>query len=828
MKAEGNIQSEIKLVSGDGFVIKAGGDVQPVINEFTLQPDEVLVANGDSKFIFVKDGIEQVISQPCPTCTMVTPEGIQSADLNKKIAFNYEGMGNASFDSSNIYAIQSAILQGQDPTLLFEPTAAGNESAGNVGINGSSSAASFVSINYDNDSMLAEAGFDTAYDPNQARNELDPLVIVQADGGESASLVVTEGDLGDKTYPVSSSTSLLVQASTLPLDPQSFVFDSLTVNTLLTELSRDITSGGQAVTFIYDTQANAIIGTLDGKQVMSIALETTSINDRDVTVTVTTTINQPIDHTGNNTDGYVVHNGDQINIDVSIQAQDNSGNALEKPVNVDIGVIDGANPEFGTDTGVIINESTQADQTIDGKVPLDVGSDAIATIHFNAEQAGLTAITSNGRETTFTVDGNVLTVVDASSQPVMAVTIANDGTYTVKVTGPIDQNSDDIANIKLDITATDKDGDTAQGELNIIINDGALAAGGKLSAEVTEPTLESGHDSYTSAATADARLMIKAGSDDLVSSSLAIVDKATVLNFFNGHLAGNGFKGLTSAGEKVTFEFSESETGSGKAIVLTGKNASGDTVVTVTLTSTQLADGDVSVAMQIAQHLPLDEVTSGTYKVNEHLSLTVDDSHSLSLTLPVQLTDTDGDELSQPIDVNVTIKDGASPVFGTDAALSYQEVGHQTQTHESHINLTLGSDTIKSLNFELSDAAKTTLAGLTSNNQATEYTVDGNVIHVFTGKVLSPESEVLTITIEKDGKYTVTQHQALEQDNKAGDNIQLDLGIKATDFDNDSTSSAISITIQDGALAAGGKLSAEVTEPTLESGHDSYTSAATA
>ncbi|MCG3863750.1 MULTISPECIES: retention module-containing protein, partial [unclassified Photobacterium] len=817
--------STVKPINGDSFVLKSGDKVHPLIDEHALQPDEVLVANGDAKFIIINNGVEQIINQSCPTCTIITSEGAKTSELNEKIAFNYEGAANTTFASGKLSDIQSAILNGQDPTQLFEAPAAGNESAGSVGLNGSSSAASFITINYDNDALLAEAGFDTAYDPSRNTDNLDPLAILVPDGGELGSLLITEGDLSDNTYPVVSSTSIFVEAATLPLDTSSFFFDPLTINNVLNELNSQITSGGKAVTFIYDTATNTIVGTLDGQPVMSIALEATSENGRDVTVTVTTTINQPIDHSGDNASGLVSRDGDQINIDVAIQATDSSGNALDKPINVEIGVIDGANPEFGTDTGVTINESTQADQVIDGKIPLDVGSDAIATIHFNAEQAGLTAITSNGRETTFTVDGNVLTVLDASSQPVMVVTIANDGTYTVKVTGPIDQNSDDIANIKLDVTATDKDGDTAQGELNIIINDGALAAGGKLSAEVTEPTLESGHDSYTSAATADAHLTIKAGSDDLVSSSLAIVDKATVLNFFNGHLAGNSFKGLTSAGEKVTFEFSESETGSGTAIVLTGKNVSGHTVVTVTLTSTQLADGDVSVAMQIAQHLPLDEVTTGTYKVNEHLSLTVDDSHSLSLTLPVQLTDTDGDELSQPIDVNVTIKDGASPVFGTDAALSYQEVGHQTQTHESHIDLTLGSDTIKSLNFELSDAAKATLAGLTSNNQATEYTVDENVIHVFTGKASSPESEVLTITIEKDGKYTVTQHQALEQDNKAGDNIQLDLGIKATDFDNDSTSSAISITIQDGSLAAGGKLSAEVTEPTLESGHDSYTSA---
>ncbi len=42
-------------------------------------------------------------------------------------------------------------------------------------------------------------------------------------------------------------------------------------------------------------------------------------------------------------------------------------------------------------------------------------------------------------------------------------------------------------NIKLDVTATDKDGDTAKGELNITIKDGNDAAGGeKVTITLTE------------------------------------------------------------------------------------------------------------------------------------------------------------------------------------------------------------------------------------------------------------------------------------------------------------------------------------------------------
>ncbi|KJF83806.1 hypothetical protein, partial [Photobacterium phosphoreum] len=74
---------------------------------------------------------------------------------------------------------------------------------------------------------------------------------------------------------------------------------------------------------------------------------------------------------------------DKITIDVPIQAQDTDGDWLQKPANVDITIKDGANPEFGTDNGTIINETTQNGQIINGDVPLDVGSDAIQRVDFN-------------------------------------------------------------------------------------------------------------------------------------------------------------------------------------------------------------------------------------------------------------------------------------------------------------------------------------------------------------------------------------------------------------------------------------------------------------
>ncbi|CAG22459.1 hypothetical protein [Photobacterium profundum] len=96
---------------------------------------------------------------------------------------------------------------------------------------------------------------------------------------------------------------------------------------------------------------------------------------------------------------------------------------LTTPATVGIILKDGDDPTFGTDTGVTINESSQQGDVISGQIPLDVGSDAIDTIVFQADQPSLTGITSNGQSTTYTVTGNTIMVVDSANNPVMTVTI---------------------------------------------------------------------------------------------------------------------------------------------------------------------------------------------------------------------------------------------------------------------------------------------------------------------------------------------------------------------------------------------------------------------
>ncbi|WP_156731367.1 retention module-containing protein, partial [Photobacterium phosphoreum] len=784
VKNDNNKVEAFKLVDGESFVIQPNQQPITVIDLHDLQPNEIIVTNRDATFILIKDGVEQVVNIPCPSCSISTPNGIETVELDNGIVFNGEAKNNTSFSADDIESLQNAILAGQDPTTLFEAAAAGNESAaGSVGLNGSSATASFITINYDNDAVLAEAGFDTAYNPHRATQAIDPRVILAADGGELGSMVVVEGDLepltGAQGYPVQTSTSIVVDAATLPLESASFVFDSISINTLLSELNNEISSGGQAVSFIFDTQTNSIIGTLNGTTVMSITLDASSTNGRDVTVNITTTINQPIDHVEGNSSGLVSRDGDNITIDVAIQGADSNGNPLDQPISVDITIKDGANPEFSTDKGTTIDETIQNGQIISGDVPLDVGSDAIQRVDFNAEQPSLQSITSNGEATSFSVNGNVLTVVDSNDKPVMVVTIANDGSYTVEVTGPIDQNDADIANINLGVTATDNDGDSTQGQVVITVTDGSDAGGnehGDITITEGDLTPQAGEQGYPVVGTTT--IAIEAGSDRLDPTKVTIDPKqlTDLINELSSELT-------TGDNQAISFSY-DSATGQ-----LVGVTTNGEQVVTVSLTAVQAANGhDIDVTVTITQDKPLNHTDSGVDGLVDSIN------DKITIDVPIQVQDTDGDWLQKPANVDITIKDGANPEFGTDSGTTINETTQNGQIINGDVPLDVGSDAIHQLDF---NADQPSLTALTSNGAATTFIVNGNILTV----VNSNDKPVMVVTIAKDGSYTVEVTGPIDQND--ADIAAINLNVTATDNDGDSTQGQVVITVTDGSDAGG-------------------------
>ncbi|KJF98134.1 hypothetical protein, partial [Photobacterium angustum] len=218
--------------------------------------------------------------------------------------------------------------------------------------------------------------------------------------------------------------------------------------------------------------------------------------------------------------------------------------------------------------------------------------------------------------------------------------------------------------------------------------------------------------------------------------------------------------GLTSNGEALNFTVHTDANG---VITITGVTAGGQEAVSITMTPSSLANGDVTVDLAIKQSLPLDHLNADGKFVD------VTDG-KITIDVPVQMQDTDGDPLMTgdkptPINVTININDGANPEFGTDKGTTITETENGA-TASGQIPLDVGSDNIAHIDFAQSQPS---LEGIISNNQTTRYVVDGNEIKVIIDGGANDGAAVMTIEINIDGSYTVHQYLPIEQDNSKGD-----------------------------------------------------------
>ncbi|MDW4563793.1 hypothetical protein, partial [Aeromonas rivipollensis] len=200
-------------------------------------------------------------------------------------------------------------------------------------------------------------------------------------------------------------------------------------------------------------------------------------------------------------------------------------------------ITDAANPSLGIDTGISLQEGASG-QSLDGQLPVNVGSDRLVSLNFEGNQPALDGLTSGGKPTSYQVNGNVITLLDAGGKTVLTVTLDLDGKYHVRLDGVLDQPvGTNSVNLGLQVQGTDFDGDQSNlGTLNIQITDGALPQVDPVSLTLTEDS------NWSAAQTLSGDLNITAGSDPLANISFDASQP--------------GLQGLTSGGQPVVISIS--------------------------------------------------------------------------------------------------------------------------------------------------------------------------------------------------------------------------------------------------------------------------------
>ncbi len=792
----GSMQSQVVTqpvtvtsLSGNVVVVNAQGQARIVNAGDVLQPDEIIITVNQSAIELqtTQGGVQ--IDENCVACLPEfsadgQPE-VQAAPVQGQINLDLAQLDTANFDEQAIAAIQQAILDGVDPTTALEAAAAGAGAGGSA--NGGA-----ITIDYNFLEVLASTAFDTqGY--NQTFSTTQTLVnpLRFAAGGESLSTQVTEGSLSLGTYPQTSTVTSLITAGSLALLPASFVPEAAFLTSLLAELNQDITSSGQPVVFRYDAATNSIIGEQNGSTVLSIAISAESIG-RDVNLTITTTLSQPIDHLPSVGGGLVSISGDQISIALQLTGTDSNGNVIQAPIDVVVAINDGSAPVMVDEPTLSLNEndlpagSDGADPlTVSGQFDTQLGSDQVASYQIDPSTANPVAgLTSQGDavilgEPTL-IDGNRVYQATAGGRDIFQLTLNADGSYQFVLQGTLDHAAgSDALTISLPIVAIDYDNDSsAPGNLNIEIQDDKPIITGAEPLTVAEQTLDTGSIGGGASLVADGNFTTTQGSDGVVSYRL---DSLT-----------NAVAGITSDGVAVTLTESVDANGNYTYTATAG----GEPVFTLLLNQ----DGSYRFTLQ----------GSLDHAVN---------SDELSLNFTVVATDFDGDTAS--IVLPVTILDdqpvitGLVPLSVSEADLAQgSNVDKQPVSVEGQFSIQ-GADTVRGYAL---DSSVNPVQGLTSNGVAVVLSTpvdDGNGNLTYTAS--AGNSSIFALVLNTNGSYTFTLLGSI--DHAIGsDEKQLNFTVVATDFDGDTASIVLPVTILDDQPVITGLETLSVSEGDLAQG----------
>jgi T1SS-143 domain-containing protein len=361
--------------------------------------------------------------------------------------------------------------------------------------------------------------------------------------------------------------------------------------------------------------------------------------------------------------------------------------------------------------------------------------------------------------TSITVDGNNYVIADGGDTNITLdygqLTVTSEGFWTFVAANNLDNNA--LQEFVLTYNIVDHDGSRGRARATFTIEDGQAGS----MADVNFTTSEHDIDEST---TASFDFTISAGSDTLLAESVVfsdqVIDKLASLN-------------LTSSGLDITY------TSSLNKIITALVNG----IPVFSLRLDAINDGDdLTATITFNQVRPLDHILED----------------NILLALEVVAEDLDGTLINSG-EIALTIQDGDNPKFSAIGNITLEEerLTAGPQFGSANISTLIGSDNIISVSFingnkqpALSVAGEAILYHLSDDGKTlTGYTVDiDNPIFV---AQLEDNFNDKTDTV--DSLYTFTLFQTLDQDISS----DIPLKVRVKDFDGDSSTTTLDITIVD-------------------------------
>ncbi|MEL0609049.1 retention module-containing protein [Vibrio echinoideorum] len=736
----------VEAVSGEVIAVKSDGSARKISAGDIIRENEIVITANQAELVLgTPNGVTEVASN----CVGCVDQDLAWADapIAGEVNFDLQQADAGDFDDDEFAAIQEAILGGADPTQILEATAAG----GGLG----SANAGFVTIDYNYTETHPSTFFETAGLAEQTVDEdrEEFRSITRSSGGQSISETLTEGSLSGNTYPQSITTTETIIAGSLALAPDSFVPETLSLVSLLSELNSDITSSGQPVTFTYDAATNSIVGVQGTDEVLRIDIDAVSVGNN-IELSLTTTISQPIDHVPSVGGGQVSYTGDQIDIAFDIQGVDTAGNPLATFVNAQVSVFDGIDPSVES---VNITNVETSSSTIEGTFS-NIGSDILQSAVFDASALDqFDGLLSDNQNTLARLsdDGTTITLsIQGRGEVVLTISLDTDGTYKFEQSNPIEQVGTDSLTFALPITITDFDQDVVTNTINIVITDGDSPVIINVdSIDVDEAGIVGGSQEGTAPVSGSGSITA-----DIFESDIIDHYELEPAEFNTGG-------SLVSNGEAVLLELIDETNGVRTYEGYVEVNGSRITVFDVKIDSPSL----------------------GIYEFNlyEDLSHQGAEDALLTFALPIYAVDADGDRSA--------LSGGSNTPEAAEILVNVKDdVVELVDKVESVTEPTLAGDTVVSYNlFNFEGADGSTIQSF--NFDGVDYSLDQSLLPD-ADQTFSFTEGVVTISLNGNFSFEV----ARDIDHTSSETIVKQFSFLAEDSDGDTDTSTLKLSITDG------------------------------
>ncbi|MDH5938792.1 retention module-containing protein [Vibrio splendidus] len=736
----------VEVVSGEVIAVKSDGSARKISAGDIIRENEIVITANQAELVLgTPNGVTEVASN----CVGCVNQDLAWADapIAGEVNFDLQQADAGDFDDDEFAAIQEAILGGADPTQILEATAAG----GGLG----SANAGFVTIDYNYTETHPSTFFETAGLAEQTIDEdrEEFRSITRSSGGQSISETLTEGSISGNTYPQSITTTETITAGSLSLAPDSFIPETLSLASLLSELNSDITSSGQSVIFTYDATTNSIVGVQGTDEVLRIDIDAVSVGNN-IELSLTTTISQPIDHVPSVGGGQVSYTGDQINITFDIQGEDSAGNPLATPINAQVTVVDGIDPSAES---VNITNVETSSAAIEGTFS-NIGSDNLQSVVFDASALDqFDGLLSDNQNTLARLsdDGTTITLsIQGRGEVVLTISLDTDGTYKFEQSNPIEQVGTDSLTFALPITITDFDQDVVTNTINIAITDGDSPVIINVdSINVDEAGIVGGSQQGSAPVSGSGSITA-----DIFESDIIDHYELEPTEFNTGGT-------LVSNGAAVLLEWVDETNG----------------------VRTYEGYVEVNGARITVFDVKIDSPLLGSYEFNlyEDLSHQGAEDSLLTFALPIYAVDADGDRSA--------LSGGSNTPEAAEILVNVKDdVVELVDKVESVTEPTLAGDTIVSYNlFNFEGADGSTIQSF--NYDGVDYSLDQSLLPDAT-QTFSFTEGVVTISLNGDFSFEV----ARDIDHSSSETIVKQFSFLAEDGDGDTDSSTLELSITDG------------------------------